>query len=115
MEASGWLLEAEPVKQRVRWHRRGSVDTRVGSQKPNLQWPSRVPPCSPPLCHPMADGQELLASEGFLVGLWCYVCKAMTYHDVAACSPKRTTPASWIIGGFGDDICCNVHIRGNDN
>ena len=43
MEASGWLLEAKTVKQKVRRHRGGSVDERVGSDVVSLQRPTKIP------------------------------------------------------------------------
>ena len=83
MVASGW---PEPVKQKVRRHKGGSGDKRVGSVEASLQRPSRGPPRSPPLCHSVAESRlasmEWLASGGPLEDRWCCLC-GKTPHSIA--------------------------------
>ena len=55
MQVGCW--RPEHVKWKVRWHGGGSGDKRVGSGKASLWRPSRGPPCRPPLCHPVDEGQ----------------------------------------------------------
>ena len=68
------------MKQKERCRGGGSVEKGVGSEQASLKRPSRGPPCSPNLCHPVAETQlapmEGLASLGPLEGRWCYVCRA---------------------------------------
>ncbi len=52
------------MKQIVKSHRGGSGDKRVGSEEASLWTSNGGPPCSPPLCHPVAESR--LASMGWL-------------------------------------------------
>ena len=52
----GWW-RPEPVKWRIRRYRGGSGDKKVSTEEATLQRPSRGPHCSPPLCHPVTEGQ----------------------------------------------------------
>ena len=70
----------EPVKWKVRWHRGGSEDKRVGSEEASFQRPSVGPPCRTPLCHPVAERQ--LATGAPLKGRWCYVCRVLVISNI---------------------------------
>ena len=67
------------MKWKVRRQRGGSGDKRVDSEEASLWRPFGGPPCSPPLCHPVAEGQMVsmwwMASGGPLEGRCCYVCR----------------------------------------
>ena len=63
---------------KVRRHRGGFGDKRVGSEKAGLWRPSWCPPCRPLLCHPVAERR--LASEGPLEGHWWYVRRALSVY-----------------------------------
>ena len=52
------------MKQKVRRHQQNSRVRIVGSEEASLQKPSGGLPCSPPLCHPVAEGW--LASMGWI-------------------------------------------------
>ena len=54
----------EPLKHKVRWQRGGLGDKRVGSEEATCRRPTEGPPCSAPLCHPVAE--TWLASTGLL-------------------------------------------------
>ena len=79
----GGIVRLEPVTQKVRWHRGGSGNIRLGSQEVSLWRTPRVPPSNPHLCHPVA-GRYLafmgwLASGGLMEGRWYSACSVFTY------------------------------------
>ncbi len=65
MEESRQLSEARTIEVESEKAQRRVRDKCVGSEEASFETPS--PPCSPPLCHPVAEG--LLASIGWLA-LW---------------------------------------------
>ena len=77
--ASSWLLETRTSEAVRKEAQGGSGDAWVGPEEASLWRPSRGPPCSPPLCHSVAERQLVsigwLASGGPLEGHWCYVCR----------------------------------------
>ena len=93
MVASGWLLEARTSEAESEEDRGRSGDKRVGSEEASLQRPCGGLPCSPPLCHPMTEGQlssmGWLSSRGPLKSCWCYVCRDINIPPAALQRPTN--------------------------
>ena len=106
----------------------------LGKNSGRPQRPSRSPPCSPTLCHPVAERWLVptcwLASGGPLEGRWCYVSRERTLagprghqstreeshldphlHFVLLCCARcGMNTAMWILQGSACLGACGQHV-----
>ena len=119
---SYWPLK--PVKWNISRHRGGQEDKRVGSVAACCWQYTSGPPCNPPLCHPVGEGQLAvqwwLASGGLPAGHWCYVCRV--YYGIctaiSSCKIKiicQSTNLHWLsdcqpnISSIICTLCCPLY------
>ena len=79
MAASRWLLEARTSKVENHEAQKRIKVKGVGSVEVSPQRPSRGPPCSPPLSHPLAERQfrDPLGTTGAIFVRVCMIMRVI--------------------------------------